>query len=133
MWKQSPFINQANYLFLGDYVDRGLYGVECVIFLFCMKILAPKNFFILRGNHEIREIQDQFTITYECSSRFSLDLWDVINNAFDNLPLVELVDDQIFCAHEGIPVSVNTLEQLREITNPLETPMSQSIEAWEVL
>lgn len=98
-----------------------------------MKILAPKNFFILRGNHEIREIQDQFTFTYECSSRFNVDLWDGINNAFDNLPLVGVIDDQVFCAHGGIPVSVNTLEQLRAIPAALETPMTTSIEAWEVL
>ena len=133
IWKTSPFVNQSKFLFLGDYVDRGSYGVECIIYLFCMKILAPNNFFLLRGNHEVREIQEQFSFQRECDTRYNDELWEIINMAFDRLPLVAIMDEKVFCAHGGIPVSVNTIAQIRSITSPLDNPLLQSIEAWEIL
>lgn len=133
LWKPSPFINQCKYLFLGDYVDRGIYGVECVVYLFCMKILAPHNFFILRGNHEIREIQEQFSFWAECSTRFNGELWDIINMAFERLPISAIVDEKIYCAHGGIPVSVTTLDQIKSVPSPIDNPLNVSSETWEIL
>lgn len=133
LWKTSPFVNQSKYLFLGDYVDRGSYGVECVIYLFCMKILAPHHFFFLRGNHEVRETQEQFSFNRECCTRFNSDLWESINLAFDRLPVAALVDEVLYCAHGGIPASVTTLYQIAAIPTPLDLPQLQSAEAWEIL
>lgn len=133
LWRTSPFVNQSKYLFLGDYVDRGSWGVECVIYLFCFKILAPANFFYLRGNHEVRETQEQFSFYRECCTRFNGDLWESINLAFDRLPVAAVVDDVVYAAHGGIPASVNTLHQIRAIHTPLDLPQLQSSEAWEIL
>ncbi|UXI16228.1 hypothetical protein NH340_JMT02171 [Sarcoptes scabiei] len=133
LWKSSPFINQARYLFLGDYVDRGPYGVECLVYLFCMKILAPNHFLLLRGNHEIREIQEQFSFYEECCDRFSLKLWEQINSALDYMPISAMIDGRLFCAHGGIPISINTIEQIRQIPERILQPLLESNETWEIL
>lgn len=133
LWRTSPFANQATYLFLGDYVDRGQYGVEVIIYLFCMKILAPRHFFFLRGNHEIREVQEQFSFSRECTTRFTDELWDAINLAFDRLPIAAVIDDSIYGSHGGIPASVGTLDQIRCITTPLDNPLLQAPESWQIL
>ena len=77
-----------------------------------MKILAPRHFFFLRGNHEIREVQEQFSFSRECTTRFTDELWDAINLAFDRLPIAAVIDDSIYGSHGGIPASVGTLDQI---------------------
>ena len=59
-----------NYLFLGDYVDRGIFGLECMVLLIAIKINHPKKFVLLRGNHESRNMTESFTFREEVITRF---------------------------------------------------------------
>lgn len=133
LWRSGPYCLSSKYLFLGDYIDRGEFGVECVCYLLCMKIIAPKHFFICRGNHEVRELQKQFTYYNECLNRFDEDVWELSNKVFDRLPICAIIDDALFCAHGGIPASSFKLEKLNQIPTPLYNPELDSNEAWEIL
>lgn len=104
IWKLGPYFNPANYLFLGDYVDRGDYSVECILYLLCMKLLVPDRIFMIRGNHECRSLQKEFTFYNECKVKFGdkgEDVWEAFNDVFDVMPLCAVIDESIFCAHGG--------------------------------
>lgn len=47
---------QTNYLFMGDFVDRGFYSVESFLLLLTLKVRYPDRIFLIRGNHESRQI-----------------------------------------------------------------------------
>ncbi|CAL4139946.1 unnamed protein product, partial [Meganyctiphanes norvegica] len=139
LWRVGPAITPANFLFLGDYVDRGEYGVEVVAYLFAQKLQAPGKFHLLRGNHEVREIQQLFSFYSECLSKFGdrlgKEIWNGINDAFDCMPIAAIVDRKIFCIHGGIPkLGVSDgLSELRKIPCPLPRPDLQSNIAWQMM
>ena len=105
LWKLGPYFNAANFLFLGDYVDRGDYSVECILYLLCMKLLAPDRIHMLRGNHEARALQVEFTFQTEVNTKFAHEgarMFEVFNDVFDAMPLCALLDESIYTAHGGI-------------------------------
>ncbi|KAK8889491.1 serine/threonine protein phosphatase Pzh1 [Tritrichomonas musculus] len=112
----------TNYLFLGDYVDRGCQSIENVCLLFAFKIRYPENFFLLRGNHECSYINRQFGFYDECVQYYNPNIWRIFGDVFNCLPVAAIVDDKIFCVHGGISPELTSLDEIREIRRPTEIP-----------
>lgn len=91
-----------NYLFLGDYVDRGIYGLEVMVLLMCIKLNYPTNVALLRGNHESRNMTENFTFREEAISRYDLEIYNLFMELFDNMPIACVVDGKYFAIHGGI-------------------------------
>jgi serine/threonine-protein phosphatase 2A catalytic subunit len=113
----------TNYLFMGDYVDRGYYSVETVSLLVALKVRYPERLHILRGNHESRQITQVYGFYDECLRKYgSADVWTMFTDLFDYLPLTALVENQIFCLHGGLSPNVDTLDHIRSLDRFLEVP-----------
>ena len=141
LWKKGP-CEGGNFLFLGDYVDRGKDSMECILYLLAMKIMNPQKFTLLRGNHETRSLQKSFTFQKEVQKKlsrngklhdFSNEMWDKFNDVFDSVPICAIIDDSIFCAHGGIPFSASKTEHLLSIPKQMPDPENESAAAWEIL
>ena len=112
----------ANYLFLGDYVDRGKQSIETISLLMAYKIKNPVNFFILRGNHECGSINRIYGFYDECKRRYSVKLWKIFIDLFNELPAAACIDDKILLVHGGLSPDLITLDQLSKLKRPTDVP-----------
>jgi len=120
LFEYGGFPPDANYLFLGDYVDRGPNGLETICLLLAYKIKYPENFFMLRGNHECSSINRIYGFYDECRSRYSLKIWRLFNECFNCLPLGAVIEDKILCIHGGLSPDLKSIDQMRRIVRPTD-------------
>ncbi|KAL4352025.1 hypothetical protein GQ457_06G023700 [Hibiscus cannabinus] len=113
---------EANYLFLGDYVDRGKQSLETICLLLAYKIRYPDRIFLLRGNHEDAKVNRIYGFYDECKRRFNVSLWKLFTNSFNNLPVAALIDEKVLCMHGGLSPDLENLDQIKEIERPTEVP-----------
>jgi len=122
LFEYGGFPPESNYLFLGDYVDRGKQSLETVCLLICYKIMYPENFFILRGNHESAGINRIYGFYDECKRRYSIRLWKVFSDVFNCLPISAIVDEKILCMHGGLSPEMERLQQIADLHRPCDVP-----------
>ncbi|UJR26858.1 hypothetical protein I4U23_008169 [Adineta vaga] len=113
---------ESNYLFLGDYVDRGKQSIETICLLLAYKVKYPENFFLLRGNHECASINRIYGFYDECTRRYNTKIWTVFNDCFNCLPVAAIIDEKIFCCHGGLSPDLNNMEQIKQILRPTDIP-----------
>jgi serine/threonine-protein phosphatase PP1 catalytic subunit len=122
LFEMGGYPPDSNYLFLGDYVDRGKQSLETILLLFCYKIKYPENFFLLRGNHECANVTRVYGFYDECKRRTNTKVWKTFIDAFNTLPIAALVASKIFCVHGGLSPSLHSMDDVRNIMRPTDVP-----------
>merc|ERR1711991_696746 len=123
LFKVGDDCPSTNYLFLGDFVDRGYYSVETFLLLLALKVRYPDRITLIRGNHESRQITQVYGFYDECLRKYgSVNVWRYCTEIFDYLSLSALIDGEVFCVHGGLSPSLNTLDQIRLIDRKQEVP-----------
>jgi len=114
---------ETNYLFTGDYVDRGYYSVKTISLLMSYKVRYQNRIVMTRGNHESRQITQVYGFYDECLRLFgNAKVWKAFTDLFDHLPLTALVEKQIFCLHGGLSPSIDSLKNIMDQDRVQEVP-----------
>lgn len=122
MFEMCGFPPSSNYLFLGDYVDRGKQSLETILLLLCYKLKFPNNFFLLRGNHECANVTRVYGFYDECKRRCNVKTWKTFIDCFNTLPIAAIVAGKIFCVHGGLSPALNHMDDIRGIARPTDIP-----------
>ena len=123
---QNGDINVMQYIFLGDFCDRGNQSFEVILLLFALKIKYPNFIYLIRGHHEDININEFYGLGEECKQKLKEDIknedsiFNKINQAFNYLPFGVLVDNNILCIHGGIGSSINLLDDISNIARPTQ-------------
>ena len=122
IFEHCGYPGEYNYLFLGDYVDRGKQSLETVCLLLCYKIKYPEKVTLLRGNHESSVTNRIYGFYDECKRRYNIRLWKSFTELFNYLPVAALIDDKILCMHGGLSPDLKSIENIKDISRPTEIP-----------
>lgn len=113
----SPLV--TNYLFLGDYVDRGQFSIEVITLLLALKQLRPAGIFLLRGNHEFEEMNSIYGFREQVLNEYSHELFRAFNKAFAALPIACILNEKTFIVHGGISKYLKSIDQIATIPKPM--------------
>jgi serine/threonine-protein phosphatase PP1 catalytic subunit len=112
----------VDYLFLGDYIDRGKQSIETLCLLFAYKIKYPEKMYLLRGNHESERISRIYGFYDECKRRYSVKLWKDFCNTFNCMPCCAIISETIICMHGGLSPELSDLDMIDKLERPCMIP-----------
>lgn len=111
----SNIILNIKYLFLGDYVDRGIFSVECMTLLLSIKLCYPRSIILLRGNHECRQMTSSFTFRQEAILKYDQEIYDSFCEIFDYMPLSCVINGKFIALHAGISPELKSVNDINKI------------------
>ncbi|XP_017005938.2 serine/threonine-protein phosphatase 4 catalytic subunit-like [Drosophila takahashii] len=121
--KVAGQVPEKNFLFMGDFVDRGHFSLETFLLLLALKVRYPDRIALIRGNHESRQITQVYGFYDECMTKFgSSEIWRCCTEIFDYLSLAAVIDGKVFCVHGGLSPSIQYLDQIRLLDRKQEVP-----------
>ena len=118
---------ESKMVFMGDYVDRGLYGVETVLLVLMLKQCFPNKIYLLRGNHETRDLTTYYGFRDQCLDIYDEEFYNQVMEAFDQLPVAAVVNGKYFCVHGGISSNVTTIEAINDFDRKMEVPNEECL------
>ena len=122
IFEHCGYPGEYNYLFLGDYVDRGKQSIETISLLLCYKIKYPQKVTLLRGNHESSVTNRIYGFYDECKRRYNVRIWKSFTELFNFLPVAALIDDKILCMHGGLSPELKNIQNIQDISRPTDIP-----------
>ncbi|KAI9023117.1 Metallo-dependent phosphatase-like protein [Hyaloraphidium curvatum] len=123
IFKIGGFCPDTNYVFLGDYVDRGYYSVETISLLTCLKVRYPERICLVRGNHESRAVTQTYGFYAEVIRKYgNANVWHYFTNLFDYLNLACIVEGSVLGVHGGLSPSIQYLDQIKVLDRFREIP-----------
>eukprot|EP00929_Paragymnodinium_shiwhaense_P112004 TRINITY_DN80256_c0_g1_i1.p1 TRINITY_DN80256_c0_g1~~TRINITY_DN80256_c0_g1_i1.p1 ORF type:complete len:819 (+),score=136.17 TRINITY_DN80256_c0_g1_i1:243-2699(+) len=132
-------IDSMDYLFMGDFVDRGAFSLETIVLLFALKLRYPTQIHLIRGNHEDPTINGIYGFRDECKRRLKDEpeepdsCWNKFNRVFEWMPIAAVIEEKILCLHGGIGGAINNTRELQAMQRPLyvaqipQTPAEQKV------
>ena len=119
LFKENGLPNKTKYIFLGDYIDRGQFNIDVILFLLILKILFnnSNNLILLRGNHEFHTSCLKGGFFDEVG--YSEIIYSEFMTVFSYLPICAIVDNRYFLVHGGIGPTLSSLNQIESIKKPI--------------
>ncbi|ETN24991.1 hypothetical protein, variant [Phytophthora nicotianae INRA-310] len=112
-------------VFMGDYVDRGAFSCEVMLYLLLLKIRFSDKVVLLRGNHECESISSFYGFRNECRVKYGISAYYHFLSCFQSMPVAATLSTsrgKVFCVHGGLSPELKTIEDIQMMDRRREIP-----------